>query len=387
MLWISGLSWLLFGTSCCVSKIKLCSPVLTDSMKMGFMYKNHTTGSHSEVWSCTKAFEMLARIKSFPGCTNSDWQQDPSSGSRKPCSLLSISTAIVSSYDSKPVQLLSGLNVSNVNFHITWINSYLLTVESRIMLGWTSVWNISCILMMLLPVIVCEDAHPLPQHAASLVCDSAGNLNETRHRLSQREWRKAGTWTRLDSNHFWAEHQSFKLILWRRNNVLFHCFPPHCATLLDWYWCCGLWVGLLFTHYSLSRLPNPDELKWTQPLSPSQQLGVADFKGRDMNNQTVIFSFSSSCYWPDFMILSLPSLPPSLFHACSLMQTLFLSQHFSSSQSLSVPPALCRSPICTRSSSRFRIRGSEPTRRTTTDRLQRDEQRMINNGNFKTNCK
>lgn len=119
------------------------------------------------------------------------------------------------------------------------------------------------------------------------------------------------TWRQ--SRLFQAVNQSCTLILWRRNNVMFHCFPPHCATLLYWY--CWFWVGLLFTYYSLSRLPppsppNPDELKWTQPLSPSQQLGVTDFKARDMNNQTVIFSFSSSCYWPDFMIS--PSLPPSL---------------------------------------------------------------------------
>lgn len=148
------------------------------------------------------------------------------------------------------------------------------------------------------------------------------------------------TWRQ--SRLFQAVNQSCTLILWRRNNVMFHCFPPHCATLLYWY--CWFWVGLLFTYYSLSRLPppsppNPDELKWTQPLSPSQQLGVTDFKARDMNNQTVIFSFSSSCYWPDFMIS--PSLPPSsplslllsLFHACSLMRTL-------SPPSLSLPISL-----------------------------------------------
>lgn len=68
--------------------------------------------------------------------------------------------------------------------------------------------------------------------------------------------------------------------------------------------------GLLFTLFIAPppscnpSPPHPDELKRTQPLSPSQQLGVTDFKARDMNNQTVIFSFSSSCYWPDFMILS-----------------------------------------------------------------------------------
>lgn len=69
---------------------------------------------------------------------------------------------------------------------------------------------------------------------------------------------------------------------------------------------------------------HPDELKRTQPLSPSQQLGVTDFKAWDMNNQTVIFSFSSSCYWPDFMILS-HSRPSafSLSHVLSHVNPLF----------------------------------------------------------------
>lgn len=98
---------------------------------------------------------------------------------------------------------------------------------------------------------------------------------------------------------------------------MFHCFPPDCEAPLYWY--CWFWVGMLFAHYSLSRLepshpPNPDELKWTQPPSLSQQLGVTNFKAQDMNNQTVIFSFSSSCYWPAFMIFS-PHLPPSLLHS------------------------------------------------------------------------
>lgn len=145
---------------------------------------------------------------------------------------------------------------------------------------------------------------------------------------------------------FQADNQRFTLMPCGRNNVMFHCFPPHCATPLYRCWYCWSWAGLLFTHYSLSRLPppsppNPDELKWTQPLSPSQQLGVTDFKARDMNNQTVIFSFSSSCYWPDFMIFSLPpSLPPylPLFSlSCMLshanpLPSRFLSQYLSSSQ-------------------------------------------------------
>lgn len=144
--------------------------------------------------------------------------------------------------------------------------------------------------------------------------------------------------------------------------------------------CCGtdtadFWVGLLFSHYSMSRLPspslpNPDELKWTQPLSPSQQLGVTDFKALDMNNQTVIFSFSSSCCWPDFMIFS-PSLSISFSLSCcpSPPPSLSLFQYLSASRSLSISSAPCRSLICTRSSSRSRIRERKLTRRTTTDRL------------------
>lgn len=99
---------------------------------------------------------------------------------------------------------------------------------------------------------------------------------------------------------------------------------------------------------------NPD--KWTQPPSPSQQLRVTHFKARDMNNQTVIFSFSSSCYWPDFMIFS--SFPPC-FLSSSLSIWMFL---------LLLNPG--RLLICTRSSNRFRIKGRKLTRRTTTESLQ-----------------
>lgn len=97
---------------------------------------------------------------------------------------------------------------------------------------------------------------------------------------------------------FLAEHQSFTLILRGRLHVIPPpppLFPPHFATVRV-----VILTILLFTHFSLTPLnpspPHPDELKRTQPLSPSQQLGVADFKARDVNNQAVIFSVSSSCY-------------------------------------------------------------------------------------------
>ena len=132
-------------------------------------------------------------------------------------------------------------------------------------------------------------------------------------------------------------------------------------------WCWGERLDSLLTHYSLSGLltppphhppPNPGELQWSLPPSPSRQLGVTDFKAPDMNNQTVIFSFSSSCYWPYFMIFFSPPLPSSLCPSC--------------------PPPLsslshlmcCRSLTCTRGSSRSRTRGTKPTQRTTTDPLQ-----------------
>lgn len=109
--------------------------------------------------------------------------------------------------------------------------------------------------------------------------------------------------------------------------------------------------------------------KWRQPPSPSQLLEVTDFKAEDMNNQTVIFSFSSSCYWPDFMIFL---LPPSSF----LFSTNSLP--LSSRLNISPPLILCRSPICTRSSSRFRIKETKLTQRTTTDL----QQGSRNNGNL-----
>lgn len=137
-----------------------------------------------------------------------------------------------------------------------------------------------------------------------------------------------------------------KALPWSCGGEIMWCFivfHPHCATLLYWYWYWWFWVGLLFAHYSLSRLPPPsppnsDEPKWAQPPSRTQQLGVTNIKAQHMNNQTDIFSFSSSCFWPHFMIVS-PSLPPStllpLFLANRLI-SLVLSKHLSPSRSLQI---------------------------------------------------
>lgn len=174
-----------------------------------------------------------------------------------------------------------------------------------------------------------------------------------RIKLKRWNWRKSGE-PEPEPEHvgpslFQAENQSFTLI----DNVMFLCFPP-------------LWGSPaacpLFTVPPHPLIPlldlNPD--KWTHPPPPSQQLRVTDFKAQDMNNQTVIFSFSSSCYWPDFMIFS--SFPPAFclplpLSIWTLLLLLFL-----------LDP--CRLLICTRSSSRFRIKGRKLTRRTTTESLQ-----------------
>ncbi len=243
------------------------------------------------------------------------------------------------------------------------MRSHLLTVESGFRLSWESVGT--SFKMISLPVIICKDAHTVAITTHSLTfCDLADNLNEVWHHSSRREWRKLGTWTDGLSR-FQAEHQSFTSIPWRRNNVMFRCFSSslcHPAALILLIRGGPAVHTLFIVPPSTLSLPNPEELNWTQPLFPSQQLGVTDFK--DMSNQTVIFSLSSLCYWPDFMILL--SLP--LSHAFPL-PSLFLSQYLSSSQSLSISPVPCRLLICTRSSSRFRIRGRKLTQRTTTDLL------------------
>lgn len=167
-----------------------------------------------------------------------------------------------------------------------------------------------------------------------------------------------------------ADDRSLTWILWRRTNMIFHCFPHDCPPPLHWYWYCWFRAGVLFTHYSLSRLPasHPQTLMSSSEhnLRLCQQLGVTDFKAQDMNNQSVIFSFSSSCYWPAFMIFSPPSLHhPSFPLPCS-------APPFSLPLSLSplhLWPSLCRLLICTGGSSRFRIRGIKPSQKTTTDRL------------------
>lgn len=116
----------------------------------------------------------------------------------------------------------------------------------------------------------------------------------------------------VDCSRLQAEHQSFTLSQHERSSVIFVLFSSvflcHGATLLFWYrfWC--FWVGPLFTHTLFTPPSAHRWAQWTQPLSSSPQLGVTNFKAGDMNNQSVIFSFSTSCHGPDSVVFSISCL-------------------------------------------------------------------------------
>lgn len=158
----------------------------------------------------------------------------------------------------------------------------------------------------------------------------------------------------VDCSQLQAGHQSFTLSQQERNCVIFVLFflslslsRCHPAVLVPILVLLG--GPAVNTHYS-PLPPLTNELNEHNPClpvrsweSPTSKLGIWIIK--------VLF-LASPLRATDLTLWVSPS------PACTL------SPHLSS---LSISPSLCRSPICTRSSSRSRIRGRRLMQKTTTD--------------------